>query len=76
MPDMPMEKSPELEAVFKRVWQAFAEGSLDAISNMYSAHPGLLLILSDDANWMLGASITHNCTEVDTPYRQRATLNG
>jgi class 3 adenylate cyclase len=55
MPDMPMEKSPELEAVFKRVWQAFAEGSLDAISNMYSAHPGLLLILSDDANWITGS---------------------
>jgi class 3 adenylate cyclase len=50
-----MEKSPELEAVFKRAWRAFADGSLDAISNMYSAHPGVLLILADDANWITGS---------------------
>jgi adenylate cyclase len=55
MADMRMEKSPELEAVFRRVWRAFADGSLDVISNTYSAHPGVLVILSDDANWITGS---------------------
>lgn len=55
MPDMPMEKSPELEAVCKRLWRVFAEGSVDALSNLVSAHPGARFILSDDANWIAGS---------------------
>ena len=50
-----MEKSPELEAVFRRVWRAFADGSLDALTNMISAHPDVLFILSDDVNWIAGS---------------------
>jgi len=55
MPDMPMEKSPELEAVFRRVWRVFGEGSLDALSNMVSDHDDVLFILSDDVNWIAGS---------------------
>ena len=52
MTDMRMEKSPELEAVFKRLWRAFAEASIESISNMISAHPDVLIVYSDDAmNW-------------------------
>ena len=56
MPDMPMEKSPELEAVFKRFWRAFGtEGSIGAFSNIMSAHPDTLIILPDDSNWITGS---------------------
>jgi class 3 adenylate cyclase len=55
MPDMQIEKSPELEAVFRRVWQAFEDGSLDALSNLLSSHPDVLFILSDAANWITGS---------------------
>jgi len=50
-----MEKSPELEAVFRRIWRVFAEGSVDGLSNMLSAHPGVRFILSDDDNWIAGS---------------------
>jgi len=49
-----MEKSPELEAVFKRLWRAHVDGSLDSISNMISVHPGVLFVFTDDANWISG----------------------
>ena len=55
MPDMSMEKSPELEAVFRRAWRAFGEGSLDTLSNLVSGHPDVLFILSDAANWISGS---------------------
>jgi hypothetical protein len=55
MSEMPVEKSPELEAVFKRTWRLWAEGSLNALANMVSSGPGVLFVLPDDANWIAGS---------------------
>jgi len=52
---MSIERSPELEAVFKRVWRLFAEGSLGAFAKTLSTYPDVLFVLSDDANWISGS---------------------
>lgn len=49
-----MERSPELEAVIKRMWEAWARRDLDAVTNMVSRHPGYRMILSADDEWFQG----------------------
>jgi class 3 adenylate cyclase len=49
-----MERSPELEAVIKRMWQAWADQDLETVQNMVLDHPGYRMILSSDDEWFQG----------------------
>jgi len=55
MPDMPMKRSTELEAVSRRLWEAFKEGSIEALSNLISRHPDARFILGDEDEWIAGS---------------------
>ena len=55
MAAIPIEKSPELEAVTRRLWRIFASGSVEALPNLVSAHPDVRIIFSADDNWVAGS---------------------
>jgi class 3 adenylate cyclase len=46
-----IQRSPELEAVVRRIWTAFSQGSTAAIDNMTSDDPSTRFILSADDEW-------------------------
>ncbi|HSG78968.1 MAG TPA: adenylate/guanylate cyclase domain-containing protein [Acidimicrobiia bacterium] len=48
---MDIERSPELEAVVRRVWTNFAAGNGPALANMTSRDPAVRFILSADDEW-------------------------
>ncbi|MDH3247389.1 MAG: nuclear transport factor 2 family protein [Acidimicrobiia bacterium] len=48
---MEIQRSPELEAVVRRLWKAFAEGSAPALANLLSDDPALRFVLSSDDSW-------------------------
>jgi adenylate cyclase len=52
---MGFQRSPELEAVMRRIWKVFASGSIEAMSNMVSTNPDVRFILSADDNWIAGS---------------------
>ncbi len=47
-------RSPEIEAVFRRLWRAFVDGSEAAFSNLMSSDAGFRMILSADDQWFAG----------------------
>jgi class 3 adenylate cyclase len=49
-----MERSPELEAVIKRMWHAWANQDVDAVTNMMVPDPGYRMILGADDEWFQG----------------------
>jgi adenylate cyclase len=49
-----MERSPELEAVIKRMWHAWASQDIEAVTNMIMSDPGYRMILSADDEWFQG----------------------
>ena len=55
MPTTPIEKSPELEAVTRRLWTLYGSGSAKATANLISAHPDVRFILSADDAWIAGS---------------------
>lgn len=52
---MGFQRSPELEAVMRRLWKVFASGSVEALSNMISSSPDVRFILSADDDWFTGS---------------------
>jgi adenylate cyclase len=50
-------RSPEVEAVFRRLWRAFVEGSEAAFRNLLSNDAGFRIILSADENWYAGPDL-------------------
>lgn len=55
MPAIPMKKSPELQAVTKRLLEIFVSGSTDSLPNLVSAHPDARAIFTADRNWVAGS---------------------
>ncbi len=55
MPAIPIEKSPELEAVLRRMWRIYVSGSVEALSNVVSSHPDVRVIFSADDYWVTGS---------------------
>ena len=49
-----MERSPEVEAVVRRMWKAFVERDRLAIANITTDHPDLRFVLSADDEWIKG----------------------
>jgi class 3 adenylate cyclase len=49
-----MERSPELEAVVKRMWHAWASQDIEAVTNLIMRDPGYRMILSADDEWFQG----------------------
>lgn len=49
-----MERSPEVEAVVRRMWQAFVDRDRLAIANMTTDNPDLRFVLSADDEWING----------------------
>lgn len=47
-------RSPEVEAVVRRIWRAFVDGSEAAIRNLTSSDAGFRMILSADDQWFAG----------------------
>ena len=56
----PIEKSPELEAVTRRLWRLFASGAAEGVTNLISAHPDVRFILSADDAWLAGSDLIHD----------------
>ena len=52
-------RSPEIEAVFRRLWRAFVDGSEAAFSNLMSSDAGFRMILSADDQWRRPRLRTH-----------------
>lgn len=50
-----MKRSPELEAVCRRVWSAFADRDVDAIESLTTSSQALRAILSADDEWLSGS---------------------
>ena len=50
-------RSPEVEAVFRRVWRAFVDGSEAAMRNLMSGDAGFRMILSADDQWFAGPGL-------------------
>lgn len=52
---MEIERSPELEAVVRRLWTAFAAGATSTIANMVTTDASARIILSADDEWFSDA---------------------
>lgn len=52
---MGFQRSPELEAVVRRLWKVFTSGSVEALSNMISSSPDVRFVLSADDHWIAGS---------------------
>ena len=52
-----MERSPELEAITRRMWDRFGAGDREALENLFVRHPGLRIILSGDDDWLAGQGL-------------------
>ncbi len=52
-----IKRSPEIEAVVRRLWDSFVVGSEAAIRNLTSAHPSYRMILSADDQWFSGPGL-------------------
>jgi adenylate cyclase len=50
-----MKPSPEIEAIVRRVWSARARGDLEVLNAMWSGSENLLIIGSDEKEWIEGA---------------------
>jgi class 3 adenylate cyclase len=49
-----MERSPEIEAVVRRLWKAFVDQDRQALANMTTDNPDLRAILNADDEWIRG----------------------
>jgi adenylate cyclase len=55
--DVEIRRSPELEAVIRRLWASFARGDVAAMENLFVSDPALRFILSGDEDWLEGADV-------------------
>ncbi len=55
--DVEIRPSPELEAVIRRLWAAFARGDVAAMENLFVSDPALRFLLSGDEDWLEGADV-------------------
>ncbi len=53
---MGIRPSPEIESVMRRVWSAWHDGDMSAISNLFADSPSFLGIGSDSEEWWLGST--------------------
>lgn len=51
---MKIERSPEIEAITRRLWKSFQDASEPAIANIFSLDPSVRMILSADDQWFSG----------------------
>ena len=57
MAEESVRRSPEVEAVFRRLWKAFVDGSEAAFRNLMSSDASFRLILSADDQWFAGPDL-------------------
>lgn len=57
MAEESVRRSPEVEAVVRRLWRAFVEGSEAAFRNLLSSDDGFRMILSADDQWFVGPDL-------------------
>ena len=50
-PGMQVVRSPEVEAVARRIWESFAAGNKPAVANMMSKDPAARWVLTADYEW-------------------------
>ena len=54
---MEIKRSPELEAIVRRIGDAFAKADLMSLANTTIEDPSLLVILSGDEDWLEGPDV-------------------
>lgn len=57
MAGVDIRRSPELEAVVRRLWKAFARADDSAMGNMMVSDPALRFLLSGDEDWLEGDEV-------------------
>lgn len=57
MASVDIKRSPELEAVIRRLWMAFARADDSAMGNLMVSHPALRFLLAGDEDWIGGEDV-------------------